>query len=177
MLIMMQSRNFVTEYQRRACRLARPSLSLSRTSNTFKHHHSSSSSSSSTSPPPLSAAQTRSSYLHSEQAAAPSTSPSAYDPAPHPRYSDATAPTTDPDESPTTAQTLQTAAAKTNSPQTWLWDAVPQADQTWDKFSIREILVECVRVVIAQKTFQRSRSLCSIRGCRRLLCCLELAGR
>lgn len=175
MLIMMQSRNFVTEYQRQACRLARPSLSLSRTSNTFKHHHSSSSSS--TSPPPLSAAQTRSSYLHSEQAAAPSTSPSAYDPAPHPRYSDATAPTTDPDESPATAQTLQTAAAKTNSPQTWLWDAVPQVDQTWDKFAIREILVECVRVAIAQTKFQRSRSLCSIRGCRRLLCCLELGGR
>lgn len=174
MLIMMQSRNFVTEYQRRACRLARPSLSLSRTSNTFKHHHSSSSS---TSPPPLSAAQTRSSYLHSAQAAAPSTSPSAYDPAPHPRYSDATAPTTDPDESPTTAQTLQTAAAKTNSPQTWLGDAVPQVDQTWDKFAIREILVECVRVVIAQTKFQRSRSLRSRCGCRRLLCCLELAGR
>lgn len=173
MLIMMQSRNFVTEYQRRACRLARPSLSLSRTSNTFKHHHSSSS----TSPPPLSAAQTRSSYLHSAQAAAPSTSPSAYDPAPHPRYSDATAPTTDPDESPTTAQTLQTAAAKTNSPQTWLWDAVPQVDQTWDKFAIREILVECVRVEIAQTKFQTSRLLCNIRGCRRLLCCLELAGR
>lgn len=174
MLIMMQSRNFVTEYQRRAFRLARPSLSLFRTRNTFKHHHSSSSP---TSPPPLSAAQTRSSYLHSAPAAAPSRSPSAYDPAPHHLYSDATAPTTDPDESPTTAQTLQTAAAKTNSPQTWLWDAVPQVDRTWDKFSIREILVECVRVVIAQTKFQRSRSLCSRCGCRRLLCCLELAGR